>query len=293
VLKPEGIIRINFHSLYQRFAYYRSQKLFQLMGLCDDNPGEVEVEIVNETMKALKDKVNLKQRAWQDGFSSSGVLMNHLIQGDKGYTVPEVFELLRKSQLQFLSMVNWRHWDVKDLFKDRDNLPYLWEMGLADASMEEKLHIYELLNPVHRLIDFWCVNAQETTSSSSTNTLISNWTKEDWQQARVYLHPQLQYPPIQEALLTTIRQQIPFEVNLFIPNPTLTPIKIESNMSACLAILWETSQTVAELVQRWLKIQPLNLVTLELVDENIAWQQVIQTIIKLENFLYLLVEKEN
>jgi len=52
-------------------------------------------------------------------------LMNHLLQGDKGYTITEIFSALRTAELEFISMVNWRQWDLMDLFKEKDpeNLP--------------------------------------------------------------------------------------------------------------------------------------------------------------------------
>lgn len=65
VLKPDGIIRSNLHSLYQRLAYFRSQELFSRMGLMEDNPGETEIAIVEEFFEALKDGINLKMTAWE------------------------------------------------------------------------------------------------------------------------------------------------------------------------------------------------------------------------------------
>jgi ubiquinone/menaquinone biosynthesis C-methylase UbiE len=60
VLKPDGIIRGNLHSSIQRFNFFRAQKVFTMMGLMDENPEDLEIEIVVETMKALKDNVQLK-----------------------------------------------------------------------------------------------------------------------------------------------------------------------------------------------------------------------------------------
>ncbi len=60
VLKPEGIIRGNFHSSLQRVYYFRAQEMFKMMGLMDENPGEFEIETVKEIMDSLKDGVVLK-----------------------------------------------------------------------------------------------------------------------------------------------------------------------------------------------------------------------------------------
>ena len=297
VLKPEGIIRINFHSYYQRFHFLKAQKLFQLMGLFESNPEEMEVEIVLETMQSLKDKTDLKKNTWLNNFSSfnlgsdkcqESVLMNYLLQGDKAYTIPEIFQLLGQTELEFLSMVNWRHWNVRELFNDQNNLPAIWEMGLENISVEESLHIYELLNPVHRLLDFWCVNAQ---SSPDTIQPLSTWTREDWQKSKVYLHPQLKCAKIKEDLINSLQNQQSFVISTYIPLPTINSVELETNVAACLLNLWEGEKTMAELVDFWLKIQPLDLITCQPLTEKQAWHQVIKTIIKLENFLYVLVEK--
>jgi SAM-dependent methyltransferase len=297
VLKPKGIIRANLHSYYQRFDYYRSQELFKCIGLFEENPEDLEIEVVIETMENLKDEVNLKIKAWGKNISSSdlksdkikeNILMNHLIVNDKGYTVPELFKMLKESELEFLSMVNWRQWEVRDLFKDRNNLPFVWEMGLDNASQEEKLHLFELLNPVHRVIDFWCVQKDESNHSLKP---LSSWEKEDWQSARIYLHPQLKSSKIKDDLLESIRSQQPWEISKYITLTTLAPIVIESNICALLLNFWDKSQTIEELVETWLKIQPIDLTTLEAKTTERAYQNVIDIIIKLETFLYVLVEK--
>jgi hypothetical protein len=59
VLKPHGIIRSNLHSSIQRFNHFRAQEVFQMMGLMDGNPEEMEIDIAVETMKALKNNVDL------------------------------------------------------------------------------------------------------------------------------------------------------------------------------------------------------------------------------------------
>ncbi|MFM6007624.1 MAG: class I SAM-dependent methyltransferase, partial [Sphaerospermopsis kisseleviana] len=68
VLKPDGIIRTNLHSSLQRANIFRAQEVFTLMGLMDGNPEELEIEIVTDTMKALKDNVNLKATTWTAGY---------------------------------------------------------------------------------------------------------------------------------------------------------------------------------------------------------------------------------
>jgi len=52
-------------------------------------------------------------------------------------------------------MVNWRQWDLMDLFKEKDP-ENLLAMSLPETTLEERLHLYELLSPV-RLLDLLVV----------------------------------------------------------------------------------------------------------------------------------------
>ncbi|MBD0303123.1 MAG: class I SAM-dependent methyltransferase, partial [Tolypothrix sp. T3-bin4] len=142
VLKPDGIIHTNLHSYRQRFYFYQAQELFRMMGLLDA-PQEFEAELVRETMRALNDDVILKQKTWDKSFDNEPnlALTNHLLLGDKGYSIKEMFAALKAADLEFISMVEWRHWELMDLFKNRDDLPMFIAMSLPELSVEEQLHL--------------------------------------------------------------------------------------------------------------------------------------------------------
>jgi len=88
VLNREGIIRANLHSSIQRVLYFRAQKVFQMMGLLDSNPEELEIELLQEVVKALKGEVDLKAKTWRAELeredAQEKILMSFLFQGDKG-----------------------------------------------------------------------------------------------------------------------------------------------------------------------------------------------------------------
>ena len=259
------------------------------MGLMDDNPQDLEIEMVRETMNAVKNEVLLKARNWNStpNDKDEWIFMNYLLQGDKGYTIPEVFAALRAADLEFVSMVGWRHWDVTDLFQDSENLPAFLAMSLPEISVEDRLHMFELLHPVHRLIDFWCGHP----SQAQSFVPISEWTEFDWQAAQVYLHPQLKTPQVREDLLDCIAKQQPFILSSYIQLPTQVPIAIESMVAACLLPLWEGSQPMMSLVELWLKLRPVNPATLEPVNPETAFEEVKELFSMLEAFLYVLLER--
>jgi len=288
VLKPDGIIRTNLHSSLQRSSYFAVQKVFKIMGLMDDNPREMEIELAKEIIQDLKDDVAIKARTWGSPAEKNEewMLANYLLLGDQGYTVPEVFSALRAADLEFISMVSWRLWDLTDLFKEPNNIPAFLAMSLPDIPVEQRLHLFELLHPVHRLIDFWCGLPNQAQSLVP----VSEWTVADWQQAKVHLHPQLRTPQLKEELIKSITNQSSFEISRYVTSPTLVPILIESSMAACLLPLWEGAQPVISLAERWLNLRPLDLVTLEPVHQERAFNEIKELLMSLEVFLYVLLE---
>jgi ubiquinone/menaquinone biosynthesis C-methylase UbiE len=289
VLKPEGIIRSNLHSAFQRVHYFRAQSLFKMMGLMDDNPTDLEIELTGEIMQALKDQVFLKSQTYNSEKikEKEWVLMNYLFQGDKGYTIPELFAALRNSDLELISMVKWRNWEVIDLFKDAENLPAFLGMSLPELSIEDRLHFYELLHPIHRLLDFWCGHP----IANESIVPVSNWTDTDWQTTQVHLHPQLKTTKAKEDLIECVKTQKSFEISQYVKLPTIVPITLESRRAACLLPLWETEQPMISLVERWQQIQPVDPVTLEPITPAIAFEQVKELLISLDAFLYVLLQR--
>jgi 2-polyprenyl-3-methyl-5-hydroxy-6-metoxy-1,4-benzoquinol methylase len=288
VLAPDGIIRTNLHSSHGRAGVFRAQAAFKTMGLMNGSPGELEIEIVRETMEALQDEVGLKAFTWNsDRAQDEGWIMaNYLLVGDKGCTIPEVFAMLRGADLEFISMVAWRRWDLMDLFKDADDLPPFLAMSLPEASLEERLHLFDLLHPLHRLFDFWCGNPDQ----AQDFVPVAEWTPAQWREARVHLHPQLRTSQIREDLSNCIDSQTPFEISRYIIVPTLAPVAIDSTIAACLLPLWDGPESVESLVQKWLQIRAEAAVNLEPAAQETALDEVKELLTRLEVLLYVLLE---
>ena len=288
VLSPDGIIRTNLHSSNGRAGVFRAQAAFKAMGLMNGSPGELEVEIVRETMEALQDEVGLKEFTWKaDRADEAWIMANYLLVGDKGCTIPEVFAMLRGADLEFISMVAWRRWELMDLFKEPDDLPPFLAMSLPEASLEERLHLFDLFHPLHRLFDFWCGNPARTQAFVP----VAEWTEGQWREARVHLHPQLRTSQIREDLSNCIDSQTPFEISRYIIVATLAPVAIDSTMAACLLPLWDGSQSVVSLVQKWLQIRAEAAVNREPAAQETAFDEVKELLTRLEVFLYVLLER--
>jgi SAM-dependent methyltransferase len=288
VLKPEGIIRANLHGSFSRADMLRAQKFFKLMGFMDDNPQELEISLVQETMKALNDKVLLKMQAWNNDFEGDEekILANHLLVGDKGCTIPELFSMLKAAKLEFTSMVNWWQWELRDLFKAPDDLPMFLGLALPELSTEEQLHLFELLHPVHRLLDFWCGHPNQ----AKPFVQVADWSSSDWQTAKIHLHPQLKTSAVKEELLRCISQFHPFEISQQL-QITSGEVLADNSIAACLLPLWEEPQLMPSLVKRWQTMRPVHPVTLESTTEVEAFELMKQTLIGLEHYGYVLLER--
>lgn len=242
VLNPRGIIRANLHSLFQRFHYYRAQELFGMMGLMDRNPEEQEIQTAIGVMKQLKANVDLKKTwkpAYEGQHSKHAILMNYLFQGDRGYTITDLFALLETSGLEFVSMVNWKQWDLFDLFDPGAD----WILGWAfKQSQEHQLHLFELIHPIHRLLDFWCGTAVPPINSNQ-------------EVKTVRLHPLLKTEQVKHALIDAVTRFAPFDINAHLPINE-KPFLLDSSVAVALIPLWEGSFLISDLAEYWRSNHP-------------------------------------
>jgi 2-polyprenyl-3-methyl-5-hydroxy-6-metoxy-1,4-benzoquinol methylase len=288
VLKQDGVIRVNFHSALQRASYFQAQELFKFIGLMDKNPGKVEINMVQEIMKGLQNNVKIKAHAWGSSFENndSSILSNHLLVGDKGSTITEFFALLRNADLEFFSMVNWQKWDLMELFKDLKNLPPFLAIRILKFSDEEKLRLFELLNPIHRLLDVWCGHPQPQKSFVP----VSKWTDSDWQNAKVHLHPQLKTPNFCQELIAcaTDAKILPLSYHLSLIDKDLS---IDSGAALCLIPLLEQPQSMAMLVEYWKQMRPLEPMTKKPIEHEQAFNRVKQILMGFVGLGYLMLEQ--
>lgn len=287
VLKPKGIIRTNYHSSLQRAVYFRAQAFFKAVGLMNGTSQEGDVALVRQTMQSLKDEVFVKATAWKPHFETDdeSILMNYLLRGDKGWTIPELFAAIQSADLEFISMVNWRQWNLLNLFTDVNELPIAVALEIGGQSAEAQLHLFELLHQVHRLLDLWCGHPNE----SIAYTPVAEWTADRWQTAKAHLHPQLQTAALKADLIGCVTQSKPFEISQHLKIVD-EPVTIDSFTASCLLPLLEQPQPVTALAQRWQTLRPFHPVTLEPTKPEDAFEQVQQLLTTLENLGYILLE---
>lgn len=280
VLAPGGYIRANLHSIYQRRGYYQSQQIFRMLGLMD-NPQEMEVEMVRETMQSLKDNTFIKRVTWNPIHEekATAVLSDYLLADDKGYTLPDLFAMLEAADLRFVSMVNWQQWEFLSLFQNPDALPDFWQKNLSRFTPQQQLRFYELLNPIHRTLDFWCTHPTSEPPPAKHDI-----------PTRIHLHPVLQTEAVRSAIAQSYAMATPFDFTQHLPLPNTAPLVIESTVAASLLPLWESPQPFATLVERYRQLHPLDPTTLEPMTAAAITHQFTTILAPLETHQILLYE---
>ena len=288
VLKPDGIIRANFHSSLQRRVYLQVQKFSEMIGLMDLDSQEQELSMLREIMRNLKPEVFAKRAGWAPHFETNdqSVLSNHLLRGDKGWSILEFFDALDQTSLEFISMVNWPSWDLLTLFSDITELPIEVGLKLASASPREQLHMYELLNPItHRLLDLWCGAAD----GGLTSKPVDSWSQAVWRSAKACFHPQLLTDSFKTALIEAVTQNNPFDFDIHLSGYGGNT-RVDSLFVASLLPMLEGAQTVETLLQRWLQLRPINPLTLAPSCEDEAFCSVQTQLQQLQELGYILLE---
>lgn len=247
VLKSEGLLRTNVHSLYQRADFFRAQTFAKLLGFLDGNPTETEYRQIYTIMEALSDGTMLKASTWTPSDKSFGfVLMNYVMQEDKGFTIPDVFQMLRSANLEFVSMINPADWRWQNIFPN--GMPEHFTQFLATATAEQNLHAFELLQPVNRLLDIWCGHS----GRSPEYVEISQWSEEVWNSATVHLHPVLRTAQFFQTLDQAIAQMRPNPNLQKLHRPHLDALTV----TLCLRFLWQRPCKFAEIVTYWCSHKP-------------------------------------
>ncbi len=289
VLKSDGLLRVNFHSSLQRHLHHQVQEFAQMTGLMDESK-ETSISLLREFMASLKPQVTAKAKIWnQQCKTNDGLLLaNHLLRGDKGWTIPQFFAALRDASLEFVSMVEWEKWDLLTLFEDIEEVPLGIAMALSTASQEEQLHIFELLHSQkNRLLDLWCGHPDAGADVGASP--LEDWTPSQWQQSRVALHPQVATESLLQALSQAASSNTTVDLNTVFDRSD-SPVLINGLLASCLLRLCQGPALFAQLKAHWKQICPFNFFDLTATTDHSAYEAVRAELIPLVELGYLFVE---
>jgi SAM-dependent methyltransferase len=290
VLKPGGIMRVNYHSQYGRMMFISAQNFFRKLGCIQGVPDQAEIALVRQTMEALKPQVNLRS-TWDKSYleRDEAVLANHLLQNDKTWSIHQFFEAMAAAKLEFISMVDWWTWNLVDLFQNVDDLPLELVMRLSELSIEDQLAIHESIHmSSHRLLDIWCGNSDQ----SQEYKLIEDWSEADWYAAKVHFHPQLMGQTFAEALRDCAAKGKMLSSSGYMRTTTAeqSSTLIDNLTTGCLLPLLEGGRSFPDLINRWLHLRPINPVTMDPSKPEEAFETLHQILTELERIGYVMLE---
>jgi 2-polyprenyl-3-methyl-5-hydroxy-6-metoxy-1,4-benzoquinol methylase len=288
VLRPEGIIRVNYHSESGRRLYRAAQAFFHHLGCLQGPPDAADLALVRQTMEALKNHVTLKEETWRPQCLENDeiILANYLLQNDKSWSVKQLFAALEDAGLNFHSMVQWWRWNLMDLF-DIDELPFEAVMQLSELSQEDQFDIYESIHGKHRLLDIWCGHQHPPTIARS----IEDWSEAIWRTAMVHLHPQLLSASFKADLFDCAASGKMLNNSGYLKTTTVNPetIFIDSLTAGCLLPLLDGGCYFQDLVDRRIQLYPTNPVTMTPVTAEAAYLPLQQILTQLESVGYVML----
>jgi 2-polyprenyl-3-methyl-5-hydroxy-6-metoxy-1,4-benzoquinol methylase len=292
LLTPQGIIRGNFHSRSQRHNFYQAQTLLKAMGIFHEEAGDLEVGIIREIFTALKDGTSLKNQVWSSQYpmkeqspaADEAIRMNFILQGDRGFTFPEIQEFLEQAHLEFLEMVDWKTWNLYNLFNEPDNLPAFLGMALPETDRLTQLYIFDHLQPIHRLLDFWCGHPQ----AASPSPPVAGWTPEQWQQSIVHLHPNLCTDEIRAKAVAALQSLDSFPMGQVLPIGG-SNLMILYGLMRCLMPLFEQPMPFPDLVAYYLRLNPIDPITGDPTTEDAAISVLTSGLMGMEQSTHILL----
>jgi 2-polyprenyl-3-methyl-5-hydroxy-6-metoxy-1,4-benzoquinol methylase len=291
VLAPDGILRVNHHSVNGRRKVHLAQEAFKMLGMMSGPPCQEEVELVRQTVRLMRGDVELRSTTWSEPYfqQDEKVLANYLLRGDKVWSVKEFFTALEQANLAFISMVDWWSWDLMALFDHKiDELPMEIAFALAEMSQAEQIHFYDTVHGKHRLLDLWCGLPQDSEVKP-----IEAWTQEDWQTVAVHFHPQALTPEFVNDLQAGAETSSLLDLTNYphLADAQAVPYWIDSLTLGCLVPLLLGPQSLNLLKQRWLQLRPLNPLTLQPSEPDEADYPLQSTLVELERRGYVMLER--
>jgi hypothetical protein len=184
-------------------------------------------------------------------------------------------------------MRNWRQWDLMNLFKAPDNLPAFLAMGLLEISTEDSLHLFELLHPVHRLLDFWCGHPQ----AAHLFVPVSEWSDFNWENATVHLHPELKTPDFKTEVIACVSEGKTFPIRKYAFSEEV--VYVDSSTALCLLLLFEKPLSMMSLVEYWQAFRPIDPCTGQPIDKLKIFHLLQKLLLILHDFDYIMLDSSS
>jgi hypothetical protein len=252
-----------------------------------DAVGKREIELVRELLKSLKPGVNLKRKTWveESNFASSdeAVLVNFLLGGDKGFSVAELFVLLKRANLEFIRMKSPADWDLKGLFGVPPQVLAILGITATKVSPEQQLQLFELFHPVNRLLDFWCGHPKAKENNEPQKIELRDFL--------IYLHPQLRSGRARRELAKAAEAGRGLDLSEVLGKAAVGVRWLDHEIVTILHSALDDPKTLSQLAERHRQTHPVDFLTLHPITLETAVLAVEKKLSLLEKGAHIMYER--
>lgn len=292
VLKPTGILRVNLHSFNTRIPVLCAQEFLRDVGaITPDRDEKTTMALVESIVLSLNPRNVDVRKMWDRNDTDNPdireriLAFNFMLHGDRGFSVPEVFDLVDGANLQVIAPVEPQDWAVKTML-DLEQFPEELRSRFAQISCREQMHWHDLLVSRNRLIDIFCTpkTMAEPPQSPTVEQLVQQPDR-----TQAVLHPLLNNPEFEAALVESCRYLKPLNFAKFLRRPEGIAAASASLVPVLVPLL-TGPQPITQLIDRFMRVRPLNPVDRLPVDRTSAAQAVCSFLRDLETFGYIFLE---
>lgn len=261
LLASDGVLRVTLHNLYGRLNYLRAQTAAQHLGLFELESHE-GIAWLRSFFGALQSGVFLREQTWdaQKAEEDEYVLQNHLLVGDKAFTLDEALSMVRAAGLAFVEMGDHLAWTPTSLL---DSAHPFYEPALdkvQSLDREAQLKLFYALQFNGRLFDLVCCPTDAMRPSGVTRN--GNCVTE--------LHPSMLYEDVVAEARTCAANGTPWAISQYVPY--LGPVFL-AGAALDLFVILSTQRVwpMSDLLHVWKTLRPTRLLDLRQKDaEEVA-----------------------
>ena len=261
LLREGGIVRANVHNESCRRNYLRVGRALDLLGTTDLPLGEAIAE-TRQLFRSFNKNVRAKRLMWgsrKRGPSSEVLLSNHMLVGDKAYTLEQVFEMIEAADLRFIDFVDHRRWEAEALFVEGADFSSGVVGRVSRLSRFDLLKFISLVSYSERLFDFWCCGSDDRAMQQQKDVDLGAGKPS---RGGVRVHPALIRSGAVGEAARLAREEAAMNLSRYIPNlsvPRLGRAVWISGASLHLFVAIGVGEmSVSDLVERWLALRPLH-----------------------------------
>lgn len=246
LVRETGIVRANLHNLESRRYFLKANRLLSHLGV-SSLPGETAAARTRELFHCLRPDTLLKQRTMGRPHlrTTESILANHLLTGDKAYSLDQVLELVSGCGMSVANFVDHYDWQLDHCFQDGPRPDWI-DTAIAKWSREDVWRFVDSVRYHRRLYDFWCVHL-----SAGLGVSPSAVSRPVLARASCRLHPALVRAGLVSHAMSSMRSATSLDISRYLPN-VVAPTWLNDAVLAMICLLGSDSLSVEQVVIRWL-----------------------------------------